>query len=79
MDTIIFDELVVGRYSDTARAHVRRIMGDLQAGGADGIALACTELELLVDASDSPVPLFASTALHVSAALDAALERQDCA
>lgn len=79
VDRIIFDELVVGRYSDTARAQVRRIMGDLHAGGADGIALACTELELLVDASDSPVPLFASTALHVSAALDAALERQDCA
>lgn len=76
VDRIIFEELVVGRHTDTARTHVRRIMGDLHDRGADGIALACTELELLVEATDSPIPLFASTALHVSTALDVALNGQ---
>jgi len=35
--------------------------------------LGCTEIELLVGAADSPVPLFATTRLHVEAAVDLAL------
>jgi aspartate racemase len=37
------------------------------------VLLACTEIELLVGAADSPVPVFATTRLHVQAAVDAAL------
>jgi aspartate racemase len=41
--------------------------------GAEGIILGCTEIELLIDAADSPVPVFPTTRLHVQAAVDAAL------
>ncbi len=41
--------------------------------GAEGIVLGCTEIEPLVTAEDSAVPLFATTQLHVTAAVDAAL------
>ena len=35
--------------------------------------LGCTEIELLIGQSDSPVPVLPSTQLHAAAALDAAL------
>jgi len=41
--------------------------------GADGIILGCTEIELLISADDSPVPVFPTTRLHVEAAVALAL------
>ena len=46
----------------------------LVAAGAEGIVLGCTEIELLMTAEDSAAPLFATTQLHVTAAVDAALQ-----
>jgi aspartate racemase len=39
--------------------------------------LGCTEIELLVGPDDSPVPVFATTRIHVEAGLDAALAERD--
>jgi len=49
------------------------VIGRLVAAGAEGIILGCTEIELLVDQTDSAVPVFPTTRLHVEAAVDAAL------
>jgi len=35
--------------------------------------LGCTEIELLISDTDSPVPIFPTTRLHVEAAVDASL------
>ena len=70
---IIFDELCRGIVTDASRQHYRRIIDKLVADGADGVILGCTEIELLIDQADSPVPVLATTALHASAAIDAAL------
>jgi aspartate racemase len=48
-------------------------MAGLASRGAQGIILGCTEISLLVDASDAPVPLFDTTALHARAAAERAL------
>ncbi len=45
----------------------------LVQAGAEGIVLGCTEIELLISATDSPVPVFPTTRLHVEAAVDASL------
>ena len=66
---IIFAELCRGLMRDESRRQCRRIIGDLVAGGAEGIILGCTEFELLLTADDSPVPLLATTRLHVEAAV----------
>jgi aspartate racemase len=71
---IIYDELCVGVVSDTSRQTYRAVINRLVADGAEGVILGCTEIELLVGADDSPVPVFPTTALHVAAAVDAALE-----
>ena len=48
-------------------------MASLTAAGAQGIILGCTEIELLVTQSDSEVPVFPTTRLHVQAAVEQAL------
>lgn len=70
---VIFEELVHGTLIPSSRASYRRVIGDLCAAGAEGIILGCTEIPMLVDASDSPVPLFDTTAIHARAAVDLAL------
>jgi len=67
---IVYDELVHGVVRDRARDVYRGVMADLVRGGAEGIVLGCTEIGLLVGADDATVPVFDSTALHASAAVD---------
>ena len=67
---IIYQELCLGQVHDASRDAYRRVMNELAEQGAQGIILGCTEIGLLVDANDSPVPLFDTTALHAQAAVD---------
>jgi aspartate racemase len=66
---VIFGELCIGLMRDESRQQYQRIIGELVAAGAEGIILGCTEIELLLRAEDSPVPLLATTRLHVEAAV----------
>jgi aspartate racemase len=70
---IIYDELCLGVVREESRQAYRDVIERLVAAGAAGIVLGCTEIELLVHASDSPVPVFPTTRLHAEAAVDAAL------
>ena len=70
---IIYEELCLGVVRPESRAEYQRIMAGLAAQGAQAIILGCTEISLLVDAGDSAVPLFDTTAIHARAAAEAAL------
>jgi aspartate racemase len=70
---IIYDELVQGKILESSRAEYKRIMAALVEQGAEGIILGCTEIELLVRAQDSAVPLFPTTRIHALAAVEYAL------
>jgi aspartate racemase len=70
---IIFDELCAGRILDPSREVYRQAIADLSAQGATAIALACTEIMLLIQQEHSPLPLFDTTALHCAAAVAFAL------
>jgi aspartate racemase len=70
---VIYDELVLGVVSDGSRAAYRDVMARLVSRGARGIVLGCTEIELLVGADDTTVPVFPTTRLHVEAAVERAL------
>jgi aspartate racemase len=65
---IIYDELCVGRVVPASRQEYRAIIGRLVERGAQAVILGCTEITLLVDQSDSAVPLFDTTAIHAEAA-----------
>ncbi|MFE5909401.1 aspartate/glutamate racemase family protein [Streptomyces wedmorensis] len=70
---VIYEELCLGIVREESRAAYREIIADLVTDGAEGIVLGCTEIELLVDAGDSPVPVFPTARLHAEAAVNAAL------
>jgi aspartate racemase len=67
---IIYEELSRGMLREESRAACRAVISDLVADGVTGVILGCTELELLLGAADSPVPVFPTTRLHVDAALE---------
>ena len=70
---VIYEELCLGVVREESRQTYRRVIERLTRGGAQGIVLGCTEIELLVTPADSPVPIFPTTRLHVEAAVDASL------
>ncbi len=70
---IIYDELCRGVILEQSRQLYREAVVRLIDAGAQGIVLGCTEIELLITQSDSPVPIFPTTRLHVEAAVDASL------
>ena len=70
---VIYEELCLGVVREESRAAYQDVIARLVAAGAEGVVLGCTEIELLIGEKDSPVPVFATTRLHVEAAVDAAL------
>ena len=70
---IIYRELVKGDVRAASREKYRAIIQRLADAGAEAIIFGCTEIMLLVDASDSPVPTFDTTTIHAEAALEMAL------
>lgn len=70
---VIYEELCLGVMREESRQAFREVIARLVAQDAEGILLACTEIELLIGASDSPVPVFPTTRLHVEAAVAYAL------
>lgn len=73
VDDAIFTELCRGILSDGTRRALADVVDRLARHGVDAVALACTELELLLVPETSPVPLLPSARLHAVAAVDAAL------
>jgi aspartate racemase len=70
---IIIEELTLGLVRAESRDVLLRIVGDLGARGASAIILGCTELPLLAEQSDYPMPTFDVTVLHAEAAVERAL------
>jgi aspartate racemase len=70
---IIYQELCLGEVREESRELYRQVIERLVAAGAQGVILGCTEIELLITAADSPVPVFPTTRLHVEAAVNASL------
>jgi aspartate racemase len=65
---IIYEELCLGIVKDSSRQTYLRVIGDLQAQGAQAIVLGCTEIAMLVQAQHTTLPLFDTTALHARSA-----------
>ncbi|MFF7204856.1 aspartate/glutamate racemase family protein [Streptomyces sp. NPDC008141] len=70
---VIYEELCLGVVREESRTAYQEVIAALVAEGAEGVILGCTEIELLIGAGDSPVPVFPTTRLHAQAAVDAAL------
>ena len=66
---IIMDDLVYGRFTLEAVATFQQVIGRMQQQGCDAVVLGCTEIPLLMDDGNSPLPTLDSTRLLARAAL----------
>ncbi len=74
IDNIIFSELVNGIFTEESRLYLNEVMEELKERGCDAVVLGCTEIPLLVDAYDCPLPTLDSTRLLARAALQEAMK-----
>lgn len=72
---IIYDELCVGRVTETSRAAYVEVARRLAEKGADCLVLGCTEVGMLLNEGNSPLPIFDTTLIHADAAVNFALGR----
>jgi aspartate racemase len=70
---IIYSELVQGQILERSRLAFQNVIAGLQAKGAQGVILGCTEIPLLIRQSDVSIPVFDTTRIHAEAAVDWAL------
>ena len=73
INTIIFKELVNGRFPEESRLYFNEVMEKLKGRGCDAAVLGCTEIPLIVRPDDAPLPTLDSTRLLAKAALHRAL------
>jgi aspartate racemase len=73
IDAIIMDELVNGIFSDESRRYLQNVIARLSREGCDAVVLGCTEIPLLIDDGNSPLPTLDSTRLLARAAIRKAL------
>ncbi|GAF14749.1 aspartate racemase [Bacillus sp. JCM 19046] len=71
---VIFNELCVGTTCPNSKQYYLSVVEQLADQGAEGVILGCTEIPLLINQSDSILPLFDSTKLHAESAVSIALE-----
>ena len=69
----IYKELALGIIKEANKQNYLAIMDKLKAAGAEGIILGCTEIPLLIKDKDYDLPLFDTTFIHASAAVDFSL------
>ncbi len=70
---IIMDELVYGVFTPESIEYLQAVVERMKAQGCDAVVLGCTELPLLLNESNSPLPILDSTRLLARAALHRAI------
>jgi aspartate racemase len=73
INRIIMDELVYGVVTPASVIAFQRVIENLKHAGCDAVVLGCTEIPLMIDDGNSPLPTLDSTRLLAGAALGVAL------
>lgn len=69
----IYNEMGKGIFLPERKAMVIKMINDLQQEGAEGVILGCTELPILIKQEDVSIPVFDTTLIHVTAAVEFSL------
>lgn len=75
VNRVIYDELCLGKIFEKSKAAYLDIIHKLARNEAQGIILGCTEIGLLIQQSDTDIPLFDTTLIHAEQAALKSLER----
>ena len=70
---IIYEELCQGIVRPSSADRFREIIETMKSRGAQAVILGCTEITMIVDSADCPLPAYDTTALHAEAAVDKAI------
>lgn len=73
INTAIYEEMGKGIFLPATKQKLLDIISNLTEKGAEGIVLGCTEIPLLIKQEDCSVPIFDTTKIHSTAAVDFAL------
>ncbi len=73
IDRFIFEELVNGVFTQGAVTYFQQVIERLKADGCDAVVLGCTEIPLIMNDANSPLPTLDSTRLLARAALRRAM------
>jgi aspartate racemase len=73
INRIIMDELVCGVFKPEAIAYHQRVIRRMKDAGCYAVILGCTEIPLIMNDSNSPLPTLDSTGLLAQAALHQAV------
>jgi aspartate racemase len=71
--SIIYDELCLGVINEPSRKKYENIIEKLKSHGAECIILWCTEIWMLIQENNSPLPVFDTTYIHAKGAVEYAL------
>jgi aspartate racemase len=74
IDRIIMEELVYGVFKPEAVATFQQVIERMKDDGCDAVILGCTEIPLLMNDSNSPLPTLDSTRLLARVALRRAVQ-----
>jgi len=69
INRIIFEELVYMKFRPESLAYFQQVIEGFKKQGCEAVALSCTEIPLLVNDANSPLPTLDSTRLLARAAL----------
>lgn len=73
INRIIMDELVYGSFKPEGIAYHQKVAARMKAEGCDAVVLGCTEIPLIMNDANSPLPTLDSTRLLARAALKRAV------
>ena len=74
INRIIMDELVYGVFKPEAVAYLQKVIERMKVEGCDAVVLGCTELPLIMNDANSPLPTLDSTRLLARAAIHRAID-----
>jgi len=74
INRIIMDELVRGIFKPEQVGYFQKVISRLKAEGCDAVALSCTEIPLIINDRNSPLPTLDSTRLLARAALKRSID-----
>ena len=77
INRIIMDELVCGVFKPEAVAYFQSVIARMRDEKCDAVVLGCTEIPLIMNDSNSPLPTLDSTRLLARAALRRAIQGQE--
>ena len=69
INRIIMDELVCGEFKPAAIRYFQQVMEKMKRAGCEAVVLGCTEIPLIMNDANSPLPTLDSTRLLARAAL----------